>query len=307
MLQGCGGDGAAQPALTVLRQRFEPQIARSRGDKVDRGPGYDLIFMQNHKTLILKLIRPDRAPVSQGGFDLRRNLQIVPFQQAGFHGVNRISFREMGAPIKSQLAAKVMPPLERGGRPRIANHCQLPAPIRGMAGKQESFNLFTGKAMCASCHFLPTYAGYVPPAFVESESEILGVPVKPVLKGATLDPDPGRAAGVLRDRSAIYRFSFKTPTLRNIALTAPYMHNGAYDTLEEVVDFYNAGGGRGIGIELDHQTLPFDSLHLTTGERADLVAFLRSLTDTTGVTTRPVRLPSFNDSQLDQRPIGGVY
>ncbi len=172
---------------------------------------------------------------------------------------------------------------------------------------RRGFNLFTGKAMCASCHFLPTYAGYVPPAFVESESEILGVPVKPVLKGATLDPDPGRAAGVLRDRSAIYRFSFKTPTLRNIALTAPYMHNGAYDTLEEVVDFYNAGGGRGIGIELDHQTLPFDSLHLTTGERADLVAFLRSLTDTTGVTTRPVRLPSFNDSQLDQRPIGGVY
>jgi len=41
------------------------------------------------------------------------------------------------------------------------------------------------------------------------------------------------------------------------------MHNGVYQTLEEVLDFYNKGGGQGLGIQIQHQTLPFDSLQLT--------------------------------------------
>ena len=48
---------------------------------------------------------------------------------------------------------------------------------------------------------------------------------------------------------------FKTPTVRNVEQTAPYMHNGIYNTLEEVVDFYNRGGGAGIGIQQELQTL----------------------------------------------------
>ncbi|WP_253256182.1 hypothetical protein [Formosa algae] len=57
------------------------------------------------------------------------------------------------------------------------------------------------------------------------------------------------------------------------------MHNGVYNTLEEVVDFYNRGGGKGIGIQEEYQTLPFDSLNLTTEEQANLVAFMKTLTD----------------------------
>ena len=76
------------------------------------------------------------------------------------------------------------------------------------------------------------------------------------------------------------RHSFKTPTLRNIALTAPYMHNGVYTTLEEVIDFYNKGGGAGLGYELPNQTLSPDKLELTDNEKKDLVAFLHTLTDT---------------------------
>ena len=58
------------------------------------------------------------------------------------------------------------------------------------------------------------------------------------------------------------------------------MHNGVYRTLEEVVDFYNKGGGVGLGFDLPNQTLPFDKLDLTGPEKKSLVAFMKSLTDT---------------------------
>ena len=74
--------------------------------------------------------------------------------------------------------------------------------------------------------------------------------------------------------------AFRTPTLRNVALTAPYMHNGVFRTLEQVVDFYDVGGGQGIGAGLLHQTLPGDSLHLARAEKRAIIAFMRALTDT---------------------------
>jgi cytochrome c peroxidase len=51
------------------------------------------------------------------------------------------------------------------------------------------------------------------------------------------------------------KFALRTPTVRNIALTAP-LHNGAYNTLEEVIDFYNEGGGVGLGVKRENKTLP---------------------------------------------------
>jgi cytochrome c peroxidase len=64
------------------------------------------------------------------------------------------------------------------------------------------------------------------------------------------------------------------------------MHNGVYLTLAEVVDFYDRGGGAGIGVQLGHQTLPTDALQLSAGERRALVRFLEALTDTIGTTTQ---------------------
>ena len=75
------------------------------------------------------------------------------------------------------------------------------------------------------------------------------------------------------------KHAFKTPSLRNVAVTAPYMHNGVYTTLEEVVDFYNKGGGVGLGIAVENQTLPADSLELNEKEIKALVAFMKTLTD----------------------------
>jgi cytochrome c peroxidase len=138
------------------------------------------------------------------------------------------------------------------------------------------FNLYAGRARCATCHFLPLTNGTAPPTFQDSEAEVLGVPARPGSR--QLDPDLGRYA---LTKLAPLRHAFKTPTLRNVALTAPYMHNGQFRTLEEVIDFYNEGGGVGQGIAVENQTLPPDKLHLTPKDVADLKAFLVTLTDTT--------------------------
>jgi cytochrome c peroxidase len=142
----------------------------------------------------------------------------------------------------------------------------------------KGFNLFMGKARCGTCHYAPLFNGSKPPSYYYQESEVLGVPSAPDTLHAQLDEDPGRIIFLKKEFLA---HAFKTPTLRNIAVTAPYMHNGVYKTLEEVIDFYNRGGGRGMGIPLPNQTLPADKLQLTKKEKQQLKAFLLTLTDTT--------------------------
>lgn len=163
------------------------------------------------------------------------------------------------------------------------------------------FNLFSGKAACASCHFMPLYSGNVPPLFMESESEILGVPNHKNTP-LVLDDDLGRVQnGLTQEVAPFFEASFKTVTLRNIAKTAPYMHNGVFDTLEEVMDFYNEGGGAGRGISLEYQTLASDPLHLTAEEIQDVIAFLNALNDETSVTA-PTTLPrDFENPHLNER------
>ncbi|MEM9821597.1 MAG: cytochrome c peroxidase [Bacteroidota bacterium] len=170
-------------------------------------------------------------------------------------------------------------------------------------------NLFMGKAPCGTCHFAPVLNGTVPPNYQESETEVLGIPSTKDTLNPKLDPDMGRYASKLpRDKADFYQFSFKTVTVRNVALTAPYMHNGVYDTLEEVLDFYNRGGGAGMGMDLPHQTLPFDNLDLTQQEQDDIVAFMKSLTGDLSKFDAPDFLPEFDgDEQLNARKIGGTY
>nr|WKN35641.1 cytochrome c peroxidase [Tunicatimonas sp. TK19036] len=151
----------------------------------------------------------------------------------------------------------------------------------------KGFNLFMGKAKCATCHFMPLFNGTTPPQYLDTESEVLGVPTAPDTVEAQIDEDLGKFD--IYD-GELLKYAFKTPTVRNVALTAPYMHNGVYETLEEVVDFYNRGGGAGIGIALENQTLPPDPLNLTKQEQQDLVSFLHALTDTTGLTSLPSRV-----------------
>lgn len=167
-------------------------------------------------------------------------------------------------------------------RSLVALNSPFDRAIRGDSGAisaaaRRGFTVFMGKARCGTCHFAPLFNGTQPPAYRSSDPEIIGVPDRVVLKNATIDADPG-VGGI--DRVGIHDFAFKVPTVRNSALTAPYMHNGIYQTLDDVVDFYDAGGGVGIGIDLKYQTLFDQPLHLTHDEKADLVEFLKALTDT---------------------------
>jgi len=170
---------------------------------------------------------------------------------------------------------------------------------------RRGFNLFMGKAGCATCHFPPAFNGTVPPLYRETEAEVLGIPSKDDTLHPQLDADPGR----FRVRPAVlWKGAFKTPTVRNVALTAPYMHNGEFATLESVVRFYNVGGGRGLGLEVGNQTLPPDSLGLSEVEQADLIAFMNSLTDDPLKIDAPLPLPLSKDKpELNQRRAGGVY
>jgi len=149
--------------------------------------------------------------------------------------------------------------------------------------EKNGFNLFMGKAKCGTCHYAPVFNGLIPPLYEETESETLAVPATSDAVSA-LDADEGRYDFT---HQPYHRHSFKTPTVRNAALTAPYMHNGVLPTLADVVDFYNDGGGYGRGILLPTQTLPTDKLNLSAQEKQDIIAFMHSLTDTVYNNTLP--------------------
>jgi len=138
------------------------------------------------------------------------------------------------------------------------------------------FNLFMGKAQCGTCHYLPLFSGTVPPLYDKTESEVLGVPATADTLHPTLDKDQGK---FLLYGIAHQKHAFKTPTVRNAAFTAPYMHNGVYQTLEQVMNFYNKGGGAGMGLSVPTQTLAEDKLNLSKPEQQAIIAFIKSLSD----------------------------
>lgn len=167
------------------------------------------------------------------------------------------------------------------------------------------FNIFMGKAACGSCHFLPLFNSLVPPVYVETEWEVIGVPSAKLSNPRELDGDIGRYEIIPVD---IFKNAFKTPGLRNIALTAPYMHNGVFKSLDEVIDFYDRGGGKGLGIAVENQTLSDEPLNLTPTEKFQLKVFLESLNDTITLNEIPVKLPEFEDNELlNRRKVGGEY
>lgn len=125
------------------------------------------------------------------------------------------------------------------------------------ASVKRGFALFTGKAKCDSCH-----QGF---NFTDDGFHNIGLKAVP-----GMPEDNGRYD---QRKVASMKGAFKTPTLRDVALTAPYMHNGIYRTLEEVVDHYDRGGD--VKENLDPNMEP---LNLTSNEKADLVKFLHSLT-----------------------------
>lgn len=142
--------------------------------------------------------------------------------------------------------------------------------------EQSGLNLFMGKAQCGTCHYQPLFNGALPPTYDISETEVIGVPANNDKLNPFMDEDRGAFVVFPKEHKD---HAFRTPTLRNIARTAPYMHNGVYATLEEVVDFYNRGGGKGLGLPVKNQTLSNQPLNLTAKEQKALIAFLKTLDD----------------------------
>jgi cytochrome c peroxidase len=157
------------------------------------------------------------------------------------------------------------------------------------------------KAQCATCHFVPQFNGVKPP-YVGSEFEVLGVPSDNNFTG--LSADKGR---YLVNPAKETQSAFRTGSVRNAAKTKPYMHNGVFKSLDEVVDFYDAGGGAGRGLKVSNQTLSPDSLKLTKAEKSDIIAFIKSLDEDIPVVTVPLKLPKSKKDALNNRKVGGEY
>ena len=138
------------------------------------------------------------------------------------------------------------------------------------------FNLFMGKAQCGTCHFAPLFNGLIPPAYALTEFEIIGTTGTDNLAKPEHDKDNGRFDF---RATPFYKGAFKTPTVRNAAVTGPYMHNGAFKSLDTLMEFYNQGGGAGLGLVIPNQTLSSQKLNLTEKEKKDIVEFLHALTD----------------------------
>ena len=165
----------------------------------------------------------------------------------------------------------------------------------------KGFDLFMSKAQCGTCHFVPQFNGVKPP-YISTEFEVLGVPADTFY--TKISPDSGRA---LVNPAGEMMHAFRTGTIRNAAYTKPYMHNGVFKTLEEVINFYDAGGGSGKGLKIKNQTLSADSLKLTNIEKAQLLSFIRSLDEQIPFDEQPAALPASKKQALNNRKVGGEF
>jgi cytochrome c peroxidase len=147
--------------------------------------------------------------------------------------------------------------------------------------EKRGFGTFTGSGRCSDCHLL-TSSGWGKPLLSDFGYANLGVP----LRG---EKDPGLGA---RTGNPEELGQFRAPSLRNIQLTAPYMHNGSIATLREVIEFYNKRD-----IEPDRwgptdypdtvDRVSAGNLRLTDQDVSDLLAFMSSFTDRSLLNLKP--------------------
>ena len=167
-------------------------------------------------------------------------------------------------------------------RTLTANNSPFDRFVRGELGaltpaQRRGFNLFrSGRTRCFECHG--------PPTFANRDFKIIGVP-----EVDASQPDYGRFEVTKGEGN---KYAFKVPTLRNVVLNAPYMHNGKFKTLEEVLDFYAAGGGPGVGFKEPKVDDKIHSYTISTREKQDLIEFLYALTDESNLPEFPSKVPS---------------
>ena len=207
------------------------------------------------------------GPIAAAG-EMNQDLDKLVSELKGIEGYKSLFNKAYpGEGISKKTIAKAIASYERT---IVSNESRFDRFAKGdksalTKAEQRGFKVFEGKGRCASCH-----SGF---NFTDNRFHNIGIN----------DSDPGRAA-ITKDKSETG--AVKTPTLRDIALTSPYMHNGSLKSLEDVVDHYDRGGaGR------KNLSPMIVKLKLSKQEKSDLVAFMKSLTGTPDQVTVP-RLPN---------------
>ncbi len=171
------------------------------------------------------------------------------------------------------------------GNSRYDRHIRGEKGVQWSAAEENGYALFFTRANCFICHGsfnfndTDTYKGGPPPDIRFHNTGLFNI------GGAGAFPKRNR--GIFEfTKKASDMGKFRAPTLRNIAVTAPYMHDGSIPTLEKVLDFYAAHGrnikqgpSAGDGRRNPHKSKDVDAINLTEQEKADIVAFLKTLTD----------------------------
>lgn len=181
-------------------------------------------------------------------------LNAIPGYKKEFNAV-------FGADATPENVAKAIASYERT---LVATHSPFQRYVRGdrkalSAAAKRGFEVFRSKGLCTTCH--------TPPLLTDNNFHNIGVPQVGPLK-----EDDGRAAVT---KNAADKGKFKTPSLYNSASFAFFMHDGAFSTLQQVIDHYN-NGGNPKDANQDPLIMP---LKLTSREQSDLIAFIKSLTD----------------------------
>jgi cytochrome c peroxidase len=248
------------PALAFAEHRrvsigvFGRTGTRNAPALINRGYGSAFFWDGRAATLEEQVLGPIDNPVELGAGvdDAVRRLARDPSYASGFQR----SFDR--APSRNDLA-RALATYIRSIRAGNAPVDRFLAGDRGALSPREQTGLrvFRGKGNCTACHFGPT--------FTDERFHNTGVAW---MTGALSDEGRAAVTGRVEDRGA-----FKTPTLRHVADTAPYMHDGSIATLEAVIELYDRGGHP--NPYLDAELRP---LRLTADEKSALLAFLQALT-----------------------------
>jgi cytochrome c peroxidase len=193
-------------------------------------------------------------------------------QQESYATAFRQSFPQETQPVTVTNVIKAIAAYERtliSGRSAFDRYVYDDDRTAFSEGARRGMRLFySDRSGCAHCHFGVNFSGPIAHRGKPDQGALFAN------NGSAIKGDDGLSAVTKREQD---RGRFRVPTLRNIALTAPYMHDGRFATLEQVVDHYATGGKHAdsIGV-VDSQIKPLD---LNAAEKRDLVEFLRNLTD----------------------------
>jgi cytochrome c peroxidase len=255
---GSKGDTMNRGAMTLTNVAYNPSFTWASGSVVTLERQMEQPLFNEHP-LEMGLKRDDR--------------ELIEWlkEEQGYSAAFRESFPKEADPITISNVLKAIATFERtliSGRSPFDRYVYDDDRAAFPEGARRGMRLFySDRSGCARCHFGLNFSGPITQH---------GKPAPPLFanNGSAVKDDEGLAAETKRPQDL---GRFRVPTLRNIALTAPYMHDGRFATLEEVIDHYVAGGKRAeaIGV-IDSQIRP---LQLSAEEKRDLVEFLENLTD----------------------------